>query len=99
MVPYSPAPYRRPPLSPTLGQQFDSMFGWHPAVGDVVRLGFHGLTAYLGFYVGAKEKGFISAFGWFLGFGQAIGAACDVASLIKRVQGTHPPETTESVAP
>jgi hypothetical protein len=67
------------------------LLDWNPAVGDVIRLGFHGATAYLGFHVWSKEGGFLSFFGLLLGIGQAVGAALDVVSLVKRAAGTHPP--------
>lgn len=97
MVPFRAVTYRRPILSPSLGryrlsQTFDTMFGWTPAVGDAVRLGFHGLSAFLAFHVALREKGGLSALGWIMGFGQAIGAVCDAVSLLKRATGTHPIE-------
>lgn len=68
------------------------MFKWTPAVGDAVRLTFHGLSAFLAFHVALREKGGLSALGWVMGFGQAIGAVCDAVSLMKRAAGTHPIE-------
>lgn len=104
MEPFRPAAYQPSfhrlvhtvaptPVSPVMGQTFDQLLDWSPALGDVVRLAFHGMTSYLGIHVGLKEKGFLSYFGWFMGIGQGIGALCDVISLGKRVIGTHPPET------
>lgn len=90
--PAVPSPTIRRQARPSLGQTFDQYFAWSPAVGDAVRLAFHGATAYLGFHVWQKEKGFISAFGLFLALGQAIGAICDVISLVQRAAGTHPPD-------
>lgn len=80
------------PASPIMGQTFDQYFAWPPAVGDVVRLAFHGMTSYLGIHVGLKESGFLSYFGWFIGIGQGIGALCDIISLGERIAGVHPPE-------
>lgn len=91
--PYRPAAFRRPiPRSPVLGQTFDEMMGWSPAAGDLVRLGFHGMTSWLGIYVGIHGQGILSFFGWFLGIGQGLGALLDVVSLLKRAAGTHPDE-------
>ena len=101
MLPYAPGALRQPVASrelgrrvvqhsPTLGQTFDEYFGWPPWFGDVVRLTFHSLTAYLGAHVGLTESGFIKYFAWFLAAGQAIGAAADVVSLYQRATGTHP---------
>lgn len=101
MLAYRPNAFRPTVSSPTirrraphysLSQSFDGYFGWSPAIGDAVRLAFHSATAYLGFHVWQKEKGFISAFGLFLALGQAIGAICDAVSLVQRAVGTHPPE-------
>lgn len=89
-APYSLAPPR--PFS--LGQTFDQMFGWSPAMGDAVRLAFHGATAYLGFHVWTSEDGFLSAFGLILALGQSVGAICDVVSLVQRASGTKTSETS-----
>lgn len=99
MVSYVPAACR-PPVRPrpgphghkSLGLTFENYFGWSAAVGDGVRLLFHGATTYLGFRVWSRETGFISILGLVLGIGQAIGAVCDVVSLAQRAAGTHPPE-------
>lgn len=102
MVPFAPVAFRpavpspaarRLGPSPALGQTFDEMFGWSPAMGDIVRLGFHGATAALGYHVWVKDAGFFKWFGLFLALGQTVGAICDVVSLVQRVAGTHPPET------
>ncbi len=105
MTPFRPAVYTHPyhhsssliaPLpfsSPALGQTFDQQLELGPAMGDVIRLFFHGMTAYLGIYVGQRETGFLSFFGWFLGIGQGVGALLDVVSLVQRIAGTHPPES------
>lgn len=103
MLSYQPAAYRpsapspRPgpyglTLGPSLGQTFDQYFQWSPAVGDVVRLIFHGATAALGYHVFTTDKGFFKWFGLFLSVGQAVGAICDVISLAQRAAGTHPAE-------
>jgi hypothetical protein len=108
MVPYAPAAYCPPAPSPRIGQYgppghflgsgyrlsqtFDQMFGWSPAMGDTVRLLFHGATAALGYHVWLKDKGFFKYFGLFLALGQTVGAICDALSLVQRAAGTHPPE-------
>jgi hypothetical protein len=99
VLPYQPAAYRPIRTSPrsgqyglTLGQTFDQYFSWSPATGDAVRLVFHGATAALGIHVFLTDKGFFRWFGLVLGFGQAVGAICDVLSLAQRALGTHPPE-------
>jgi len=100
---YKPAAFRPTVPSPALGQAalgrpyymgqtFDQLLGWTPAMGDIVRLGFHTASTYLGIYVGMKEKGAVSYLGWFLGIGQGIGAICDAISLGKRAMGIHPSE-------
>ncbi len=95
--PYRPAAYRRPiPRPPVLGQTFDEMMGWSPAAGDLVRLGFHGMTSWLGIYVGIHGHGVLSFFGWFLGIGQGLGALLDVVSLLKRATGILPDEPTST---
>lgn len=95
MLPYSP-PAVRAPLPPRalgqkeLSQTFDQLLHFSPALGDAIRLAFHGGTTYLGIHVGLHERGFLSALGWFLGIGNGIGAVCDAISLAKRAAGTHP---------
>lgn len=104
MLPWRPLPLERhlqtslsgARKSPELSQTFDQLLGWPPFMGDVIRLVFHGGTAYLGIAVGLKEgKSLLGILGWFLGVGNGIGAACDAVSLLKRAAGTHPPETRE----
>lgn len=93
--PSAPSPAQGPTAAlgrPYLGQTFDQLLGFTPAMGDVIRLGFHTASTYLGIYVGLKEKGFVSYLGWFLGVGQGIGAICDAISLGKRAMGIHPSE-------
>jgi hypothetical protein len=100
MVPYAPAAYRPAVASPaairryghTLGLTFDAMFGWSPTVGDMLRLGFHGASAYVGFYLWTTDRGFIKWFGLVFAVGQSVGAICDVVSLVQRATGTHPSE-------
>jgi hypothetical protein len=75
-----------------LGQTFDQLLGFTPAMGDIIRLAFHTASTYLGIYVGLKEKGPIKYLGWVLGVGQGIGAVCDAISLGKRAMGIHPSE-------
>jgi hypothetical protein len=87
------------PSRPALGQTFDEMFGWSPAMGDAVRLLFHGATTYLGIHVGITQTGFLKWMGWLLAAGQSIGAVCDVVSLVKRAAGTHPPEGVKDSCP
>lgn len=77
-----------------LNQTFDQMFGWSPAAGDTVRLIFHGATAALGFRVWLTDRGFFKYFGLFLALGQTVGAICDGISLVQRIAGTHPSETS-----
>lgn len=97
MTPYRPVAFGRPAPSPRarLGQTFDQMMGWHPATGDLIRLAFHGSSAYLGLYVAVHAKGFVSYLGWILGVGQGLGAVLDIVSLMKRALGTHPPEAAQ----
>lgn len=102
MLKYAPAAYRPAVVtSPTmrrqaprfvLAQTFDGYFHWSPAVGDGVRLIFHGATAILGFRVFKAETGFWKYFGLLLGVGQTVGFICDAMSLVQRAVGTHPPE-------
>ncbi len=106
---YQPVPFRPYVPSPTLGadkkvmaQTFDEIIGWTPAVGDVIRLTFHGIATYLGVWVGVnghkvptKNKTVrIVTIGmaWALAFAQGLGAVADVISLVKRATGTHPPD-------
>jgi|FLYN01.1.fsa_nt_gi hypothetical protein len=78
--------------SKSLGETFDQLFNWSGTTGDVIRLLFHGATAYLGYHVWLTDRGFVKWFGLFLGMGQTVGAICDLVSLWKRATGTHPPE-------
>jgi hypothetical protein len=94
--------------SPALGQKkvmaqtFDSIMGWSPLAGDIIRLTFHGIATYLGIWVGLnghKVKGgnrtvriATIGLGWALAGGQGLGAIADIVSLIKRATGTHPPD-------
>jgi hypothetical protein len=89
-----PTAYRRPnrSYSPALGQTFDEMLGFTPAMGDVLRLVYHTGGTWLGLYIGMREKGFMSVLGWAIGLGMGLAAVLDVVSLGKRVVGTHPPE-------
>lgn len=85
-----------------LSQTFDSIMGWTPLTGDIVRLTFHGIATYLGIWVGInghkvpmKSKTLRIAtigMGWALAAGQGLGAIADFVSLIKRATGTHPPD-------
>lgn len=93
MIPYAPPKLKRGELGRTgLGQTFDEMLGFGPAMGDAIRLLFHSTSSYLAFYVALRERGLLSYLGWFLGFGQAVGAICDTISLGKRALGIHPGE-------
>ena len=90
-------PALQPAPAPTLGraelgQTFDQLMGWPAFMGDVLRLVFHGGTAYLGTHVGLKEKGAVRWIAWILGVGNGLAAVADVISLIQRAFGTHPPE-------
>jgi hypothetical protein len=99
---YKPAAFRShvlPPAlgqaalgRPILGQTFDELLGFTPAMGDVIRLMFHSASAYLAMYVALKETGPVKYLGWVMGIGQGIGAVCDGISLAKRAAGIHPPE-------
>lgn len=113
MVPYTPRAYRPTELSPalghrhvsilgrshSLGQTFDQMFGFSPALGDVIRLVGHGAASYIGIYVGMEAKGVTSVIGWVIGIGQGITAICDVISIGQRIAGTHPPGPTNCFFP
>jgi len=84
----APAPRRafglRP--SPLMGQTFDELLGVPPYVGNLMRLGAHGATAYLGLYIGVNESGFLSAIGWIVGVLQGMGALVDVLALVTDIQ-------------
>lgn len=75
-----------------LSQRFEQVLGWNDATGDVLRALFHTTTAALGYHVWINDKGFWKYFGLVLGFGQSVGAICDLISLGKRIAGTHPAE-------
>ena len=66
-----------------LGQPFDHMLGMPEWVGDSIRLLVHGTATYLGLYVGAKEKGFLSALGYGFGVVNGIGAFMDLISILE----------------
>lgn len=94
---YRPLVFRPRGPSPLLGhpelsQTFNEMLGMPQFCGDVIRLMVHGVSAYLGMYVGDKERGVLSAVGWTFGTLNAFGALIDGVSLVKRAAGTHPPE-------
>ena len=112
---YQPVPFRPYTPSPVLGaekrelsQTFDSIMMWSPAVGDIIRLTFHGIATYLGVWVGLnghkvpmKNKTLrIVTIGaaWALAFGQGLGGIADVVSLIQRATGTHPPEKCKELS-
>lgn len=88
---WRPIAYRRS-FSPSLGQTFDKYLGMTPAMGDVLRLVYHGGGTWLGIHVALKESGFMSGFGWFLGLGMGIAGILDLVSLGERAAGTHPPD-------
>jgi hypothetical protein len=103
MLAYRPVTYRLAVAPPRvlrqaprsqyqLAQRFEEVFGWSDASGDILRTLFHSTTAALGYHVWLNDKGFWRYFGLILGFGQTIGAICDVISLGKRIAGTHPPK-------
>lgn len=96
-------PYVPPPTlgKRELSQTFDQYLNFSPAMGDVLRLVFHGIATYLGVWVGLNAKHIRTgkttktvtvALGWALAGGQGLGAIADVVSLIQRAAGTHPPE-------
>lgn len=81
---------------PKLAQTFDQIMGWPPAAGDILRLLFHGGTTWLGITIGSSAKDpWVSGIAWILGVGNGLAALADVASLVKRATGTHPPEGVE----
>lgn len=84
---------------PAMGQTFDELLNFHPAVGDLIRLAAHGGAGWLGIYVGTTQRGFISVAGWVLGVANGIGAALDLVSLGKRVAGTHPEKSSSESLP
>ncbi len=94
MIAYRPAAYRQYHLTGPrgLGQTFDEMLGFSPAMGDVIRLVYHSGGAWLGFHVALAngKRPVLSTIGWFIGAGMGIAAILDVVSLAKRVCGTHP---------
>lgn len=103
MLDYKPVSYRLAVAPPRvlrqapgsqyqLGQRFEQVLGWNDATGDVLRALFHSTTAALGYHVWINDKGFWKYFGLILGFGQSVGAICDIISLGKRIAGTHPKE-------
>lgn len=84
-----------------LSQTFDQYLKFSPAMGDVLRLVFHGIAVYLGVWTGLNAKHIRTgkttktvtvALGWALAAGQGLGAIADVVSLVQRALGTHPPE-------
>lgn len=85
-----------------MAQTFDQLAGLSPAMGDVIRLVFHGLAAYIGAWVGLNAtkvaggsknvKAVTSGLGWILAGGHGLGAIADIVSLAKRAFGTHPPD-------
>jgi len=79
-----------------MGQTFNEMLGMPQFCGDIIRLLVHGVSGYLGIYVGQKERGLLSVVGWTFGSLNAFGALVDGISLIKRAVGTHPPEQEET---
>lgn len=118
MIQYRPVNFQPPAVRPAMGakemsQTFDQYLKFSPAMGDVLRLVFHGIAVYLGVFVGLNAKNIRAskttktvtvALGWALAAGQGLGAIADVISLVQRAAGTHPPEpssvTVESaVAP
>ena len=74
------------PRGPLLGQTFDQVLGVPPYVGNLMRLGAHGVTAYLGFHIAVHESGFLSTVGWIVGILQGMGALVDVLSLATDIQ-------------
>jgi len=103
MLDFKPVPFRLPVTPPRvlrqapgsqyqLAQRFENVLGWNDATGDVLRALFHTTTAALGYHVWINDKGFWKYFGLILGFGQSVGAICDLISLGKRIAGTHPTE-------
>ncbi len=94
MIAYRPAAYRQFHLTGPrgLGQTFDEMLGFSPAMGDTIRLVYHSGGAWLGFHVALAngKRPVLSFIGWFIGVGMGIAAILDVVSLAQRAFGTHP---------
>ncbi len=92
----------RPPRPHELGQTFDEMLGFHPLLGDFLRLAAHGGTAFLGIYLGATQKGFIKWLGWSVGILHGLGALMDLLSIadtVARGAGQKPAPAVETQAP
>ena len=75
-----------PRPGPLLGQTFDQLLGVPPWAGNLMRLGAHGITSYLGFHIGVHDTGFLSAVGWIVGIVQGMGALVDVLALVSDIQ-------------
>ena len=94
MTGYRPAPYRQYHLTGPrgLGQTFDEMIGFTPAMGDVIRFVYHSGGTWLGFHVAltSGNRPWVTGIGWFIGAGMGIAAILDLVSLAKRACGTHP---------
>ena len=94
MIAYRPVAYRQYHLTGPrgLGQTFDEMLGFHPALGDVIRLVYHSGGTWLGFHVALAngKRPWLSAIGWFIGAGMGLAAILDMVSLAQRICGTQP---------
>lgn len=83
----------------TLGETFDEMLGFSPLLGDLLRLGGHGLGAWVGVYAGlyAKSK-WMRTVGWFIGVGQGLTGVCDIVSIAQRLFKSAPqPQSTSEI--
>lgn len=94
MTAYKPVAYRQYHLTGHrgLGQTFDEMLGFSPAMGDVIRLVYHSGGAWLGLHVALANgrRPWLATVGWVIGIGMGVASILDVVSLGKRVAGTHP---------
>lgn len=72
--------------SARLGQPFDQMLGFHPALGDGLRLATHGAMSFLGFWIAGRETGPISWIGTGVGVLSGLGALMDVISLVDQIE-------------
>lgn len=73
------------PRGPLMGQPFDQMLGMPPIAGDVIRLVVHGTATWLGFFMGRKETGVLSAVGYAFGGLNAMGAFFDVVAVVEEL--------------
>jgi len=83
----------------TLGETFDQMLGFSPMLGDLLRLGGHGLATWVGLYAAfyAQSK-WVKAAGWIIGIGQGLAGVCDVISVGQRLVRAATTQTTTEAA-